>query len=150
MSSSDIARESSAGMVLITFVTPASITNPPTRTLLTNALLETLKNDSACLEAQKAAGGSPAVRFSSVNEEIDPQQSLTDLDSTSNLPKISGESEANLRALSSSLRAKHLQSRRMSAFNFEPVSLPASRVRSNSHISSSPSSHSSDSLFGPG
>jgi hypothetical protein len=108
--------------------------------MLTNALLETLKNDPACLEAQKAAGGSPAVRFSSVNEEIDPQQSLTELDSTSNPPKISGESETDLRALSSSLRATHLQSRRMSAFNFEPVSLPVSRVRNSSHIGSSPSS----------
>jgi hypothetical protein len=140
MSSSDMAREPSAGMILITLLSLLALPIPPTRTLLTKALPETLKNDPACLEVQKAAGGSPAVRFSSVDEEIDPQHSLTAPVSTSNDPKIPLESEADFRALSSSLRATHLQSRRMSAFNFEPVSLPVSRVRHNSHISFSPSS----------
>jgi hypothetical protein len=69
--------------------------------------------------------GSPLVRFASNDEEIEPIQ----LDSARPERQFSGQTEAQLRELSESLSGTHLQSRRMSHFNFEPVSLPTSRVR---------------------
>ncbi|KFY61563.1 hypothetical protein V497_02876 [Pseudogymnoascus sp. VKM F-4516 (FW-969)] len=77
--------------------------------------------------AQRSVPGSPAVRFASSSQEIEPVQ----LDETS-----TGEGDApggqgqQLRDLTDTLSGTHLQSRRMSHFNFEPVSLPASRVPS--------------------
>lgn len=133
MSSSNLARECSSGIiVLITFCWHYKSLDQKYADEL--PLTETLKNDSTCLDKQKAVEGSPAVRFSSANEEISPQESLNMLDSKPIPQKLSGESETDLRELSSSLRATHLQNRRMSAFNFEPVSLPASRVCANLHI----------------
>lgn len=78
--------------------------------------------------AQRSVPGSPAVRFASSSQEIEPVQ----LDETT-----TGEGEGDapggqgqqLRDLTDTLSGTHLQSRRMSHFNFEPVSLPASRVR---------------------
>lgn len=80
--------------------------------------------------APRSVPGSPAVRFASSSQEIEPVQ----LDETNT---ISGTDETDvprgqgqqLRDLSDTLSGTHLQSRRMSHFNFEPVSLPASRVR---------------------
>lgn len=80
--------------------------------------------------AHRLVPGSPAVRFASSSQEIEPVQ----LDET-NTTSASGEAGGSggpgqqLRDLSDSLSGTHLQSRRMSHFNFEPVSLPASRVR---------------------
>lgn len=80
--------------------------------------------------AHRSVPGSPAVRFASSSHEIEPVQ----LDET-NTTSASGETDRfggpgpQLRDLSDSLSGTHLQSRRMSHFNFEPVSLPASRVR---------------------
>jgi hypothetical protein len=75
--------------------------------------------------AKEAATGeaSPTVRFASVNEEIEPAKTLED----SSRP--SGADEATLKELSKTLQNTQLQGRRMSHFAFEPVSLPASRVR---------------------
>ncbi|KFY63541.1 hypothetical protein V496_03849 [Pseudogymnoascus sp. VKM F-4515 (FW-2607)] len=81
--------------------------------------------------AHRSVPGSPAVRFASSSQEIEPVQ----LDET-NTTSASGETDRfggpgpQLRDLSDSLSGTHLQSRRMSHFNFEPVSLPASRVPS--------------------
>lgn len=81
--------------------------------------------------AQRSVPGSPAVRFASSSQEIEPVQ-LDETSTTSRtgeqLLDVSG-SGGQLRDLSESLSGTHLQSRRMSHFNFEPVSLPASRVR---------------------
>lgn len=71
------------------------------------------------------SGGSPTVRFASVNEEIEPDKGLETL---SNQTQISSD-EATLKELSKTLGGTQLQGRRMSCFAFEPVSLPASRVR---------------------
>ncbi|OBU00415.2 serine/threonine protein kinase [Pseudogymnoascus verrucosus] len=82
--------------------------------------------------AQRSVPGSPAVRFASSSQEIEPVQ-LDETSTTSRtgeqLLDVSG-SGGQLRDLSESLSGTHLQSRRMSHFNFEPVSLPASRVPS--------------------
>ncbi|OBT90369.1 HAL protein kinase [Pseudogymnoascus sp. 03VT05] len=80
--------------------------------------------------AQRSVPGSPAVRFASSSQEIEPVQ----LDETNTI-SVTGEADVSgsggqLRDLSDSLSGTHLQSRRMSHFNFEPVSLPASRVPS--------------------
>jgi hypothetical protein len=79
---------------------------------------------SGLAKEDEAAEGSPTVRFASVNEEIEP---LKELQSVSNT--ISASHEATLKELSKSLQGAQLQGRRMSHFAFEPVSLPASRVR---------------------
>ncbi|KFY85409.1 hypothetical protein V500_08450 [Pseudogymnoascus sp. VKM F-4518 (FW-2643)] len=81
--------------------------------------------------AHRSVPGSPAVRFASSSQEIEPVQ-LDETDTTSATGEAdgSGGPGQQLRDLSDSLSGTHLQSRRMSHFNFEPVSLPASRVPS--------------------
>jgi hypothetical protein len=88
-----------------------------------------LSNYSAVGDGQTTPIGHAAVRFSSVDEEIEPAMSSNSLDSTAGKPQLSGETEAEIRALSSSLHGTHLQTRRMSHFAFEPMSLPVSQVR---------------------
>ncbi|TVY60801.1 Serine/threonine-protein kinase oca2 [Lachnellula suecica] len=79
------------------------------------------------LESKKAEG-SPAVRFASVNEEIEPAH----VESLDNAPAnpVFGSEQQQIKELTLTLQATHLQERRMSHFAFEPVSLPASRVPS--------------------
>ena len=74
-----------------------------------------------------------AVRFSSKNQEIEPEQSLhTIATMTSDNSKLedalSPEAQEEIRILSRTLQESHLQHGRMSNFAFEPVSLPVSRV----------------------
>ena len=75
----------------------------------------------------------PAVRFASVNEEIEPTHSLqapttegSEGPELSN--EISPEAQEQLRSISKSLNQSYLQQSRMCNFAFEPVSLPATRV----------------------
>lgn len=79
-----------------------------------------------------AAAASPTVRFAAVNEEIAPDESFQGLDSVSPSDNAPSSPGAQLKQISETLKATHLgtplQERRMSHFNFEPVSLPASRV----------------------
>ena len=75
-----------------------------------------------------------AVRFSSVLQEIEPSHSLHTLntltsDSSKSWEPLSPEAQEEIRLLSRTLQESHLQSQRMSHYTFEPVSLPASRVR---------------------
>lgn len=80
--------------------------------------------------AHRSIPGSPAVRFASSSQEIEPVQlDETRTNSVAGEANVAGIAGAQLRDLSESLSGTHLQSRRMSHFNFEPVSLPASRVR---------------------
>ncbi|CAL8578482.1 Nitrogen permease reactivator protein [Xanthoria parietina] len=77
-----------------------------------------------------------AVRFASVNQEIEPAQTLlssTTQDSAQSRPQnpLSPEAQAELRSISLGLHSSQLQQRRMSNFAFEPVSLPVSRAPSN-------------------
>ena len=74
-----------------------------------------------------------AVRFSSVNQEIEPAYSLQSVDTLTpdeqhSTGTLSPEAHAEIRNLSRTLQDSHLQHRRMSHFAFEPVSLPVSRV----------------------
>lgn len=74
-----------------------------------------------------------AVRFASVNEEIEPPQRLQSsitlsTENTISNSDLSPDAQEELRNLSKSLQKSHLQHRRMSNFAFEPVSLPVSRV----------------------
>ena len=73
-----------------------------------------------------------AVRFSDKNHEIEPPQSLEHTDTDDNLPRrqdVPTEMQKELRDLSISLQKSRLQSKRMENFAFDPISLPASRVR---------------------
>lgn len=79
------------------------------------------------VDPKNVSAGSPTVRFASATEEIEPQ-SVEALDAVPS-EKISGQDEERLKELSKTLHGSHLQERRMSHFAFEPVSLPASRVR---------------------
>ncbi|KAL8675914.1 MAG: hypothetical protein Q9186_007507 [Xanthomendoza sp. 1 TL-2023] len=77
-----------------------------------------------------------AVRFASVNQEIEPAQTLassTTQDSAQPRPQnsLTPEAQAELRSISLGLHSSQLQQRRMSNFAFEPVSLPPSRIPSN-------------------
>ncbi|TID25627.1 Oxalate decarboxylase [Venturia nashicola] len=77
------------------------------------------------------------VRFSSIKQEFSPEQSLSP-QPVGTLPgreprdDIPAEAQEELRNLSMSLEKSRLQSKRMGDFAFEPVSLPVSRVPSNS------------------
>lgn len=74
-----------------------------------------------------------AVRFASVNQEIEPEHSLQPYDTAEsserpNTQVLSQATQAELERLSTTLQNVHLQQRRLSNFAFEPVSLPVSRV----------------------
>ena len=76
------------------------------------------------------------MRFASVNQEIEPAQSLqsTETQGSSTIrpgDQLSAEARTEIKNLSIGLHNSHLQQRRMSNFAFEPVSLPASRAPSN-------------------
>ena len=76
----------------------------------------------------------PAVRFASVNQEIEPAHSLeaaaTTSTDTARPETASRQEEQELkRSLSKGLQDAHLQQSRMNNFSFEPISLPVSRVR---------------------
>ncbi|KAL8873376.1 MAG: hypothetical protein Q9174_001146 [Haloplaca sp. 1 TL-2023] len=80
-----------------------------------------------------------AVRFSSVNQEIEPaQMTLSATTHSSIQQQMTPEAQADLRSISVGMHNSQLQQRRMSNFAFEPVSLPVSRAPSNE-----PSPHSS-------
>ncbi|CBX93871.1 hypothetical protein IAQ61_003749 [Plenodomus lingam] len=78
----------------------------------------------------------PSVRFSDVNQEIEPTeavQTLTDLtgtDADSHDVPMSPQAAEELRNLSSTLQNGRCQAKRMEHFSFEPVSLPPSRTAS--------------------
>ncbi|MCJ1391811.1 serine/threonine protein kinase [Xylographa bjoerkii] len=80
--------------------------------------------------------GTHAVRFSSKNQEIEPEQivyavpTLTS-DNSKSEDTLSPEAQEEIRVLSRTLQESHLQHGRMSNFAFEPVSLPVSRAPSN-------------------
>lgn len=75
-----------------------------------------------------------SVRFSDVNQEIEPEgalqhvASLTGAGENSSKEPLSPQAEQELRNLSSTLQQSRVQARRMENFSFEPVSLPPSRV----------------------
>ncbi|QDS73178.1 hypothetical protein FKW77_002343 [Venturia effusa] len=77
------------------------------------------------------------VRFSSLKQEISPEQSFPS-QPVGTIPgreprdDIPAEAQEELRNLSMSLQKSRLQSKRMGDFAFEPVSLPVSRVPSHS------------------
>jgi hypothetical protein len=78
----------------------------------------------------------PSVRFSDVNQEIEPEKAVEGLCELTGSGKdardgpLSASAEEELRNLSSTLQKSRCQARRMENFSFEPVSLPPSRVSS--------------------
>ena len=77
--------------------------------------------------------GPHAVRFSSKNQEIEPEHSLHTIatltsENSRSEDALSPEAKEELRNLSRTLQESQLQHGRMSHFAFEPVSLPVSRV----------------------
>lgn len=83
----------------------------------------------------------PAVRFSEVNQEIEPAEAVrhvTELTGAGQHAQepLSAEAQEELRTLSISLQKSRCQARRMENFSFEPVSLPASRVSRMPYLSS--------------
>lgn len=90
-------------------------------------------NDAA--DAQSKPHRDHAVRFASVNQEIEPSQSMEAAmpsapDEQPQRPDdLSPDAKDELRSLAMSLQKSNLQESRMRNFSFEPVSLPPSRVR---------------------
>ncbi|EHK98721.1 putative Serine/threonine-protein kinase oca2 [Glarea lozoyensis 74030] len=68
-----------------------------------------------------------AVRFASKNQEIEPAQTVESVEAAPPQNNLRPEDEEKLKELASAFQNPRLQERRMSAFAFEPVSLPASR-----------------------
>ncbi|KAH9882011.1 hypothetical protein J1614_001182 [Plenodomus biglobosus] len=90
----------------------------------------------------------PSVRFSDVNQEIEPADtlhSLADLTGThsdSRNAPMSPQATEELRNLSSTLQQGRCQAKRMEHFSFEPVSLPPSRTASPAPASRTQSANS--------
>ncbi|KAF2265859.1 Pkinase-domain-containing protein [Lojkania enalia] len=94
-----------------------------------------------------SAQPSQGVRFSSHNQEIEPDAAVQDVSALSNTRNeikkdLSPKAEEEIRNLATNLQHSRCQARRMENFSFEPVSLPPSRApsppaasRSNSHQS---------------
>ncbi|KAL1855427.1 Nitrogen permease reactivator protein [Paecilomyces lecythidis] len=107
-------------------------------------------NDAA--DAQSKPHRDHAVRFASVNQEIEPSQSMEAAmpsapDEQPQRPDdLSPDAKDELRSLAMSLQKSNLQESRMRNFSFEPVSLPPSRnpSRNNSRESSLRESSRSD------
>lgn len=111
-----------AGMSKITNINDNHLTKP---LRIGAASDNTSSHSESTLQKPQQTVGSPAVRFASVNQEIEPEQPLEPLE---DVPSIQEPSEHDIRELSATLHSTQLQNRRMSHFAFEPVSLPASRV----------------------
>lgn len=84
--------------------------------------------------ASTTADQPQSVRFSDVNEEIEPKQAVQDVCEITGSGQgardgpLSPGTEEELRNLSTTLQKARCQARRMENFSFEPVSLPPSRV----------------------
>ncbi|KAI1102808.1 Pkinase-domain-containing protein [Jackrogersella minutella] len=76
----------------------------------------------------KPSERTPAVRFSSVVDEIDPP--IASFGSPENRRELSANPDL-IRALTNSIHGAELQEQRLQNYSFDPVSLPASRVASN-------------------
>lgn len=69
------------------------------------------------------------VRFSSVNQEIEPSSMLSPVSEKSVLDSHHQDpNEEDLRSLAMSLQSTQLQESRLRNYSFEPMSLPSSRV----------------------
>ncbi|KAF2754562.1 Pkinase-domain-containing protein [Pseudovirgaria hyperparasitica] len=89
-------------------------------------------------------GGQYGVRFSSVEEQIEPAANLQHIETLTNKERVSKddltpEAIQELKNLSITMQKSRLQSKRMADYSFEPVSLPASRAPSPSSGSRTPS-----------
>jgi hypothetical protein len=77
-----------------------------------------------------------AVRFTSENETIDPENSLEQVETPTSPPKresrddLTEETQEELKNLSITMQKSRLQTKRMEHFAYDPVSLPPSRVSS--------------------
>lgn len=90
--------------------------------------------ESEAIQQHTGLAHPQAVRFSSVNQEIEPVHSLgtnstITVDDPSSYEELSATAQAEIRSLSASLHTARLQQTNSRHFAFEPVSLPASRVR---------------------
>ncbi|KKZ67901.1 hypothetical protein EMCG_06430 [[Emmonsia] crescens] len=77
--------------------------------------------------------GQQAVRFASVNQEIEPAFSIQESNEPSNTTMAPTNDE--IQSLSMQLQKSRLQEARLQNFSFDPVSLPASRVPSKESVS---------------
>ncbi|CRG84283.1 hypothetical protein PISL3812_01585 [Talaromyces islandicus] len=102
--------------------------------------------DSTAPDSKLAAEPPHAVRFASVNQEIEPDNSAQSQPEPLGAPTAANNLDPNakdeLRSLSISLQDTRLQESRLRHFAFEPVSLPASRVNSRDNTISSTTSPS--------
>jgi hypothetical protein len=103
----------------------------PTYLLLTELIPGDSGNEKTPDERPKdtSNSGSQGVRFASGVEEIGPV-TKTNSDKPKSMEDLSPEAKEEIRSLAMTLQKSKLQESRMSNFQFEPVSLPASRVRS--------------------
>src|SRR5271155_4214963 len=99
-------------------------------------------NEKTPDEGQKDTSNSTpqGVRFASGVEEIEPVKkdiTKTASDGQKSMENLTPEVKEEIRSLAMTLQKSKLQESRMSNFQFEPVSLPASRVRSSVKATSS-------------
>jgi hypothetical protein len=109
---------------------------------------EGARNENSTTEKPNDASNSAqqCVRFASGVDEIEPVKKVHDLtksndDRSRSIEELSPEVKEEIRNLAVTLQKSKLQESRMSNFQYEPVSLPASRVSS---FFRSPASHGQD------
>jgi hypothetical protein len=110
--------------------------------LLTKLIPDDAGNEKTPDEGPKDTSNSApqGVRFASGVEEIEPVKkdiTKTASDGQKSMENLTPEVKEEIRSLAMTLQKSKLQESRMSNFQFEPVSLPASRVRSSVKASSS-------------
>jgi hypothetical protein len=105
--------------------------------LLTKLIPDDSGNDKALDKRPNDTpnSASQGVRFASGVEEIEPVKKAQDMtkadcDRPKSMEDLTPEAKEEIRSVAMTLQKSKLQESRMSNFQFEPVSLPASRVRS--------------------
>ncbi|KAI1450366.1 Pkinase-domain-containing protein [Annulohypoxylon stygium] len=96
--------------------------------------------------AAKSSERAPAVRFSSIVDEIDPPIAVF------GTPEYRRDSIANpdlIKALTNSIHGAQLQEQRLQNYSFDPVSLPPSRVASNETTPGATPQHSHSPMSHP-
>jgi hypothetical protein len=129
-------KEDAARMIVL-------ILHCPCRSLLTRLILDgradsqNAGNDNSAAERSKDRSDSTqqGVRFASGVEEIEAVKKVHNMtksndDGSRSMEDLTPEAKEEIRNLAMTLQKSKLQESRMSNFQFEPVSLPASRVSS--------------------
>lgn len=117
---------------------------PPTHSSISQLIYISAADDGQHPPTEDPTGATlpQTVRFASINQEIEPSNSLQSIsqvpDDAAPNSRYSPQAQDEIRSLSLGLQKSHIQQRRMSDYAYEPVSLPVSRVPSTESFPNQP------------